>query len=286
MINEIMNRAIAAYKDGRKTEAEKLFRQFLKLDPRNETAWLWLSSAVATDEERRACLEKALAINPASTAAKRGLEILSTKSRERVSSPQPKVTPRSQASPTTREPTPDQLEAKTIIEQARGQAALQSNSDAQSNSYWIVGIGIVLLVAAFFGILLLATQKSDEDQNATPTPDPRREIIAVLREHISAHNDEDVDRYMATLHSDAPNYSATRRTLKEMYDMFDLRATLRDVKVIEVKRDTARVSFVLTTKKVRGPAFQDNRVEGEFILKKEKGRWKLFNQKVDNVEYL
>jgi tetratricopeptide (TPR) repeat protein len=281
-----MNRAMAAYKEGRKTEAEQLFRQVLKLDPSNETAWLWLSSAVATYEERRACLEKALEINPDSAAAKRGLEILSAKSRERVSSPQPEATPRSQANPSTGALTPEQLEAKRLVEQARGPVAIQSNGDTQSNTYWIVGIGIVLLVAAFFGIVLLATQKSSADPNATPTKDPRGEILAVLKEHISAHNDEDVDRYMATLHSDAPNYSATRRTLKEMYETFDLRATMKGVKVIEVKDDTARVAFVLTTRKLRGPAFQDNRVEGEFILKKEKGRWKLLNQKIDNVEYL
>ena len=138
-----LEQAIGFAKSGHKAIARELLAEIVSQEPENETAWLWLSSSVADYEERRACLEKALEINPDSAAAKRGLEILSAKSRERISSPQPEVTPRSQAKPTTRELTPEQLEAKRLIEGAGGRGAFQSNGDAQSNTNWIMGIGIV-----------------------------------------------------------------------------------------------------------------------------------------------
>jgi hypothetical protein len=73
-----------------------------KLLQLNEAAWLWLSSAVETDDERIGCLEKALEINPANDAARRGLEHLQAARRERLLSTVSQLT--SQAEPGTTTP--------------------------------------------------------------------------------------------------------------------------------------------------------------------------------------
>jgi hypothetical protein len=65
-----------ALKAGRKPEAGELLEQATEQDSDNEKAWLWLSGAVDTDQERQRCLERALAINPDNAYAQRGLEIL------------------------------------------------------------------------------------------------------------------------------------------------------------------------------------------------------------------
>ena len=72
----MLNRAIIAAKAGRKAEARQLLEAVLDADERNERAWLWLSGAVDSDEERVICLENVLSINPANQAARKGLAVL------------------------------------------------------------------------------------------------------------------------------------------------------------------------------------------------------------------
>ena len=48
----------------------------------------------------------------------------------------------------------------------------------------------------------------------------------------------------------------------------------------------ATIFFVLTTKKINGPTFRDNRVTGTMYLRKVDGAWKIYDQKISNVEYL
>jgi hypothetical protein len=50
--------------------------QAVRLDRTHEQAWLWLSAAVETDEEKITCLQNALTLNPGNDAARRGLEKL------------------------------------------------------------------------------------------------------------------------------------------------------------------------------------------------------------------
>jgi hypothetical protein len=77
--DKLLKQGIAALKAGRKEEARDLLTQVVEQDERNEMAWLWLSGAVETEEERRICLENVLAINPNNGVAQRGLDRLKKK---------------------------------------------------------------------------------------------------------------------------------------------------------------------------------------------------------------
>lgn len=76
--SELLSQGIAALKSGQKAKARNLLEQVVQQDEQNESAWLWLSGAVSTDEERRTCLENVLAINPNNGVARRGLEAMAT----------------------------------------------------------------------------------------------------------------------------------------------------------------------------------------------------------------
>lgn len=67
---------IAAAKAGQALLASELLAQALAIEPRDARAWLWLSGVVPGAAERRYCLEQVLAIDPAHTAARRGLALL------------------------------------------------------------------------------------------------------------------------------------------------------------------------------------------------------------------
>jgi len=64
---------IKALKAGERENARKLFMQVIHVDERNEQAWLWLSGAVTSKEERCTCLENVLSINPENQMARKGL---------------------------------------------------------------------------------------------------------------------------------------------------------------------------------------------------------------------
>jgi hypothetical protein len=68
-----LRRAIAAIKAGDKAAGRRLLAEVIRSDPRNEAAWLWMSAVLDSDEQRRTCLERVLAINPDNPTARRGL---------------------------------------------------------------------------------------------------------------------------------------------------------------------------------------------------------------------
>lgn len=60
---------IAAVKAGDRESARTLLTKVVRADEQNELAWLWLSTAVESDEEKRICLDNVLALNPGNRSA-------------------------------------------------------------------------------------------------------------------------------------------------------------------------------------------------------------------------
>lgn len=77
MEETLLQEGIQAAKRGDNQEAQQLLRQALEFNPRSVAAWLWLSSVVESDLERRECLDSVLAIDPDNQAARYGLVQLS-----------------------------------------------------------------------------------------------------------------------------------------------------------------------------------------------------------------
>ena len=71
-----LNQAVTALKAGQKEEGRRLLESVLIADQHNEQAWLWMSGAVDTHQERIVCLENVLTINPYNQNAIKGLEAL------------------------------------------------------------------------------------------------------------------------------------------------------------------------------------------------------------------
>lgn len=73
---ELTRQGIAAANAGDKTRAADLLRQATEADPQSEMAWLWRSSVATSEDEKRAHLQQALAANPNSQPARKGLALL------------------------------------------------------------------------------------------------------------------------------------------------------------------------------------------------------------------
>ena len=74
-----LTEAISLIKSGNKAIGKQLLTEVLKAEPNNETAWLWMSAVVDTDDLRRECLEEVLKLNPNNQVAQRGLAQLPPK---------------------------------------------------------------------------------------------------------------------------------------------------------------------------------------------------------------
>jgi hypothetical protein len=83
--HDLLQQGIESLNAGHRTEARNLLAQVVQQDQYNEMAWLWLSGAVDSDDQRRFCLEKVLRINPNNGIAQRGLEMLEKKPPELTS---------------------------------------------------------------------------------------------------------------------------------------------------------------------------------------------------------
>jgi hypothetical protein len=77
--DELLARAIAAIKAGRKSEGRDALRRLVRKDKENEKAWLWLSDTADTPKERAECLRRALSINPNNPYAQIGLRALAVR---------------------------------------------------------------------------------------------------------------------------------------------------------------------------------------------------------------
>ncbi len=71
-----LQQAITAIKSGDKETGKQLLIEELKANQSNENAWLWMTQAVNSNEERIKCLQNVLKINPNNEMAKRGLAAL------------------------------------------------------------------------------------------------------------------------------------------------------------------------------------------------------------------
>jgi tetratricopeptide (TPR) repeat protein len=95
---QLLQQGITAARAGQKDQARQILQQAVRLEPQNETIWLWLSSVAKDDKERVFCLKQLLAINPQHELALKGLQALG-------------VEPQKQAEPTPAVPViaPDKL---------------------------------------------------------------------------------------------------------------------------------------------------------------------------------
>lgn len=71
--------AIKLIEAGNFDQAHSVLLEKLKVDPRNDAAWYWMSKCVATDELREECLEEALKYNPKNALARAALDELHDK---------------------------------------------------------------------------------------------------------------------------------------------------------------------------------------------------------------
>ena len=151
------------------------------------------------------------------------------------------------------------------------------------------------LLAKFLLAALVISAGCSKSPVASQDP-AGNEVLAVLRTQTDALNHKDSAAYLATLADaglkastidpDSPVYGSTKEAIEKLFELYDLRYTLKDARVESISGDEARVHFDQTTEKVSGPEFRNNHMEGTHVFKKHGGAWKIDSTQVSKLEYL
>jgi hypothetical protein len=113
-----------------------------------------------------------------------------------------------------------------------------------------------------------------------------QEIKDVIYKNIQAGNNEDVAAYMSTIDKENKNYGRMEEMMNKIYSTYDLSYQVKDLKIIELKDNEAKVQFVQITKKIKGPTFRDNRILGIYTFHKTNGEWKIYDTQITKMDYL
>jgi hypothetical protein len=105
----------------------------------------------------------------------------------------------------------------------------------------------------------------------------KNEILKVLQQNLDATQNEDVASVLKTIHENSPQLSSTQAGMEYVFNNYDLKYELEDVKFISITHEEVRAIYQLTTKVLRGTGLADTRSLGIHTLKKSKdGNWKIF----------
>jgi CheY-like chemotaxis protein len=80
----LVQRGIDAVRDDRQDFARQCFEQALEHEAENEMAWLWMASVAGSEEEKTACFEKVLSVNPDNEAAQESLKSIQSQKMQKM----------------------------------------------------------------------------------------------------------------------------------------------------------------------------------------------------------
>jgi hypothetical protein len=123
-------------------------------------------------------------------------------------------------------------------------------------------------------LLLLASTRAF----SAPDDTLKKTLQAVVIENLNASQKENLDALLKTIHKDSPVYQATRVQSDMIFKQYRLKYKLHSVRLIGQDGDFAFARIEVTTTKVEGPGFRNNRTSILQVFKKEGEQWKYWNQ--------
>jgi hypothetical protein len=268
-----------AAREGDRARAKLILKDVIDQDPENVEAWLLLAAVVDTPRHAIRCYERVLQYDPGNQEASQNLAILQDAGEVALDA-EAGLPPAA---------SPQSWKNQPAGQQPATAGPPKKKSKSPLSTLEIILIGAVVLGLLCVSCLFLVPSGALSARNSEAAAEPTQvanEVLAVIHENLIACNAEDIERYMATIHSKSPDYDKTKNTLPIAFENFDLSYQVSGLQILDQNDREATVAFVLTTRKIRGPQFQDNQVTGQFIIRKDGDAWKIYGQKIENIEYL
>ncbi|HLO86353.1 MAG TPA: hypothetical protein VK203_15340 [Nostocaceae cyanobacterium] len=111
-------------------------------------------------------------------------------------------------------------------------------------------------------------------------------IKAVFYQNLQGLNGENLEMAMGVIDRNNPNYEKVKQLTQTLFQSADLKYELKQLDVIKIVGNEAKVKVTQTTRKIRGLAFRDNVSVSINTVKKYNGQWKIADTKTESVNYL
>lgn len=135
---------------------------------------------------------------------------------------------------------------------------------------------VTLVVSQLSGFDPLETLQGLTAAADEPVLESSTNVLTVVDEHYLALNAEDVNRVMATVHPSSPMYQTNRILWTALFGQFDLTTTVEGVELLTQSEQEAVVALTVTTQKLTGPSYQNNRINKLLTFRPDNGQWKLY----------
>jgi tetratricopeptide (TPR) repeat protein len=298
-----LNQVIEAIKNKDYPYAREILKVIINSDPNIVDAWLLYARVAENRKQAIQCLERALRLDPENHTGLKMLAMLKPPQKPlhpvEPEKPDTSIMPdalpdtsRHSSLSTTLQPNEvqqrinPQTRSKVSQTKAKPKSDISIKAERENRIIWAV---VILFAICLLAVVCMALFQNSFDFSqiigAPPTPS-KDELLSVINLNISAANAENIDSYLNTIHSKSPLYRQTESALKDAFSTYDLSYSVAALRVEKQSGSEAEVHFVLTTRKIKGPDFKDNVIEGTFIMRPEDGVWKIYDQKNLDVTYL
>jgi ketosteroid isomerase-like protein len=129
----------------------------------------------------------------------------------------------------------------------------------------------ILVLLSFF-ILLSVASANDE-------------LRTVAERNLVSLNNEDFQAHAQTLHPDSLNYQPTLDMVEQLFDIYDLQYRLVDFSFVAEDYMYAYARVVAETRKISGPAFNNNRMESLWVFRQHNGEWKIWSNAILDIAW-
>lgn len=155
------------------------------------------------------------------------------------------------------------------------------------NIYWIAAITIG--TGCYCNVAVAKSLPAVDNPNAVKVTlyqkQPIITPVQVVHDQLDAMNREDLNAAINAVHPSSPGFQKTKSLTEELFNIYDLRYSLKETTLESENTDTAKVKFSQITNKISGPEFRNNFISGVHILKKYNGEWKIYDTQIIKIEF-
>ncbi|MCM3569349.1 DUF2628 domain-containing protein [Neobacillus mesonae] len=194
--------------------------------------------------------------------------------------------------------------AEKVIKNVKGSysdmESVKNEVRLRGGTSWLGVLKSIGIIAGYTALSILiftyvpAINKAAEPANTVQTSvektnskgDIEKDVKDLLQRNVQALEDENLDEYMSMIVDGTDQYDQTKEMLGTLFDHYDLDYSIRDIEFLSVTPTEVKVRVTQTTTLVEGEGFRDNQSVMVHTLKRQDGKWKIFNSVAEDIHYL
>lgn len=153
--------------------------------------------------------------------------------------------------------------------------------------------GLIIIVAIAIGVSLagcssLTTSNTSGNKKAETKQTSNvndNEVLKPIDDKVKAINEKKIKDYLASYVTGTTTYDTEKTNKKQYFEDYTVNAKVTDKQVINKTDKVAQVQYVISTSKVKGPAFLDSKALYVSDLTKVNGQWKINDESILKIEF-